>query len=65
MDKTIHNEVVQSGYSLLKSQYELFCKFDKFDAEDYRKLCEHCHKVGIDFMSLFVLPTDKQLLILS
>lgn len=34
-----------------KSQYELFCKFDKFDAEDYQKLCEHCHKVGIDFMS--------------
>lgn len=34
-----------------KSQYELFCKFDKFDKEDYRKLCEHCHQVGIDFMS--------------
>lgn len=34
-----------------KSQYELFCKFDSFGEEEYRKLCEHCHKVGIDFMS--------------
>ncbi len=34
-----------------KSQYELFCKFDSFGEEEYRKLYEHCQKVGIDFMS--------------
>ena len=34
-----------------KSQYELFCKFDSFGEEEYRKLYEHCRKVGIDFMS--------------
>lgn len=34
-----------------QSQYELFKKFDMFGEEEYRKICEHCHEVGIDFMS--------------
>lgn len=34
-----------------KTQYELFSKNDGFNEEDYRKLCEYCYKVGIQFMS--------------
>lgn len=34
-----------------KSQFELFQKYDSFGPEEYRKLAEHCKKVGIDFVS--------------
>lgn len=34
-----------------KTQYELFCKYDHFGEEDYRRLCEYCHEVGVDFLS--------------
>lgn len=34
-----------------KTQYELFKKFDFFGEKEYGMLCEHCHKMGIDFMS--------------
>ncbi len=33
------------------SQYELFKKFDKFGAEEYRELAEYCKSVGIMFLS--------------
>ena len=33
------------------SQHELFQKYDCFDEKDYIALCEHCHKVGIEFLS--------------
>lgn len=33
------------------SQYQLFTKYDKFGADEYRALAEHCAKVGIDFLS--------------
>jgi len=33
------------------SQYELFKKYDCFNADDYRTLAEHCRSVGIDFLS--------------
>lgn len=33
------------------SQYQLFSKYDKFGADEYRTLAEHCAKVGIDFLS--------------
>jgi sialic acid synthase SpsE len=34
-----------------RSQYALFQKYDGFGPEEYRKLAEHCSKVGIDFLS--------------
>jgi N-acetylneuraminate synthase len=34
-----------------KSQHELFKKYDRFDAEDYVKLMQHCKGNGIDFVS--------------
>lgn len=34
-----------------QSQYELFCKFDSFGEEEYRKLYEYSKQIGIDFMS--------------
>lgn len=34
-----------------QSQYELFCKFDSFGEDEYRRLYRHCKDVGIDFMS--------------
>lgn len=34
-----------------KSQFELFKKYDSFDAEDYLRLADYCMEVGIDFMS--------------
>ena len=33
------------------SQFELFKKFDKFGAEEYRELADYCGKVGIMFLS--------------
>ena len=33
------------------SQFELFKKFDKFGAEEYRELAEYCREVGIMFLS--------------
>ena len=33
------------------SQYELFKKFDKFEADDYRQLADYCKSVGIMFLS--------------
>ncbi len=33
------------------SQYELFKKYDSFDAKEYELLAEHCQKVGIHFLS--------------
>ena len=33
------------------SQFELFKKFDKFGAEEYRKLADYCNGVGIMFLS--------------
>ena len=33
------------------SQYALFQKFDHFNEQEYRQLCEHCRQRGIDFMS--------------
>lgn len=33
------------------SQHELFKKYDSFGPQDYIALAEHCHKVGIDFLS--------------
>lgn len=34
-----------------KTQYELFLKYDHFGEEEYRCLCDHCHEVGIHFLS--------------
>ncbi len=33
------------------SQYELFKKYDSFEAREYELLAEHCQKVGIHFLS--------------
>lgn len=33
------------------SQFELFKKFDKFGAEEYRELAEYCSEIGIMFLS--------------
>ncbi len=33
------------------SQYDLFKKYDSFDAEHYQELALHCKKIGIDFLS--------------
>jgi N-acetylneuraminate synthase len=33
------------------SQFELFKKYDGFEDKDYIKLHDHCHKIGIDFLS--------------
>ena len=34
-----------------KTQYELFQKFDSFNENEYRELCNYCKTIGIDFMS--------------
>lgn len=34
-----------------RSQHELFQKYDKFDADDYVELANHCSQIGIDFLS--------------
>lgn len=34
-----------------RSQYELFKKYDSFGPDEYFKLAEHCHQVGIAFLS--------------
>lgn len=34
-----------------KTQYELFLKFDHFNAEEYGELCRYSRELGIDFMS--------------
>lgn len=34
-----------------KTQYDLFLKYDSFNASDYRKLCEYTHARGLDFTS--------------
>lgn len=34
-----------------KTQYELFQKFDHFNAEEYGELCRYSRELGIDFMS--------------
>lgn len=34
-----------------KTQYELFQKFDGFNEEDYRELCNYTHSKGMDFTS--------------
>lgn len=33
------------------SQYELFKKFDKFGAEEFRQLADYCREIGIMFLS--------------
>lgn len=33
------------------TQYQLFQKFDGFNEEDYRSLCNYCKEVGVMFMS--------------
>jgi sialic acid synthase SpsE len=33
------------------SQHQLFLKYDGFGPDDYVTLAEHCHEVGIDFLS--------------
>lgn len=33
------------------SQFELFKKFDKFGAEEYRELADYCREIGIMFLS--------------
>ena len=35
----------------IKSQYELFSKYDKFEYADYYKLYKYCKKIKIDFLS--------------
>ena len=40
-----------------RSQYELFQKYDGFGPQEYIELAEHCHQVGIDFIST---PFDDQ-----
>lgn len=39
------------------TQFELFKKFDKFNEEDYKELCEYVHSKGMDFTST---PFDYQ-----
>ena len=34
-----------------RSQYELFCKFDKFGKPEYQELAEFCDRVGVEFCS--------------
>ncbi|MGH8443604.1 MAG: N-acetylneuraminate synthase family protein [Nevskiaceae bacterium] len=34
-----------------ESQFLLFKKYDAFNEPDYRRIAEHCGKIGIDFMS--------------
>lgn len=34
-----------------KTQYELFAKFDSFNQDDYKKLCDYAHQKGLDFTS--------------
>ena len=34
-----------------KSQYDLFKKYDSFNAKDYEKLAEYCKDKSIDFLS--------------
>lgn len=34
-----------------KTQYELFQKFDGFNEEDYKELCNYTHSKGLDFTS--------------
>lgn len=34
-----------------ESQFELFQKYDSFDASDYSALASHCRDIGIDFVS--------------
>ena len=34
-----------------KSQFELFSKYDSFDAGDYKKLSIYCNNAGVDFLS--------------
>ncbi len=34
-----------------KTQYELFRKFDSFNAKEYGELCQYSRQIGIDFMS--------------
>ena len=44
------------------SQFELFKKYDAFNAADYADLAFHCESVGIDFMSTpFDLPSVAML----
>lgn len=33
------------------NQYDLFCKYDKFNEEEYKELAEYAESRGIDFMS--------------
>lgn len=33
------------------SQFQLFSKYDRFGADEYRALADHCRAVGIDFLS--------------
>jgi N-acetylneuraminate synthase len=33
------------------SQFELFCKYDRFDEAEYRDLAAYCAQIGIDFVS--------------
>lgn len=35
----------------IKSQYELFDKFDKLNEKDYKELSKYCNLIGIDFLS--------------
>lgn len=32
-----------------KNQFELFLRYDSFDASDYKKLCDYTHARGLDF----------------
>lgn len=34
-----------------KTQYELFLKYDHFNEQDYRALCDYAHSKGMDFTS--------------
>lgn len=53
--ETISSKNSPSYWDLSKepmtSQYLLFKKYDSFGPEEYRLLAEHCHEVGIDFLS--------------
>ena len=40
------------------NQYELFCKYDKFDEVDYRILADYAKEVNIDFL---VTPFDEHM----
>ncbi len=35
----------------IRSQYELFCKYDHFGREEYQELRDYCCKIGIEFLS--------------